>query len=171
MNLGGEARDRPPALRGWASTSSRPASPSPRPATSRRSRPIAEEVTGPRHLRPGALHRARTSTAPARRVKGAETPRIHVFLATSAIHLRVQAEDGAGRDRPTRARWRAWRASWRDVCRRDVEFSPEDASRTELDFLAEVRRSAPSRPAPRRSTSPTPSATPCRSSYGDVIRT
>ena len=67
-------------------------------------------------------------------VKDAEKPRIHVFLATSAIHrefkLRMTSEEVAKRavEGVKRAR---------DRCE-DVEFSPEDAARTELDFLAEV---------------------------------
>jgi 2-isopropylmalate synthase len=67
-------------------------------------------------------------------VKDAARPRIHVFLATSAIHrefkLRMSADEVA-----RRAVEGVLRA--RDRCG-DVEFSPEDAARTELDFLAEV---------------------------------
>jgi 2-isopropylmalate synthase len=60
--------------------------------------------------------------------------RIHVFLATSAIHrdfkLKMAKEEIVRRavDGVKRAR---------GYCD-DVEFSPEDAARTELDFLAEV---------------------------------
>src|SRR5688572_22650189 len=67
-------------------------------------------------------------------VKDAERPRIHVFLATSAIHrefkLRMSAEEVTKKavEGVKRAR---------DRCE-DIEFSPEDAARTELDFLAEV---------------------------------
>jgi 2-isopropylmalate synthase len=54
-------------------------------------------------------------------------PRIHVFLATSAIHRKEEivrrAVEGVERAKKYCA---------------DVEFSPEDAARTELDFLAEV---------------------------------
>src|SRR5207253_5588751 len=61
-------------------------------------------------------------------------PRIHVFLATSAIHrefkLRMAKEEIV-----KRAVEGVLRA--RDYCD-DVEFSPEDAARTELDFLTEV---------------------------------
>src|SRR5476649_640757 len=61
-------------------------------------------------------------------------PRIHVFLATSAIHrefkLRMAKEEIVRRavEGVERAR---------GLCD-DVEFSPEDAARTELEFLAEV---------------------------------
>jgi len=71
-------------------------------------------------------------------IKLAERPRIHVFLATSAIHrehkLRMTKEDivrhaVAGVKRAV------------GYCP-DVEFSPEDAARTEIDFLCEVVEAA-----------------------------
>lgn len=61
-------------------------------------------------------------------------PRMHVFLATSAIHREFKlnmAKDEIVR----RAVEGVQRA--KGYCE-DVEFSPEDAARTELDFLAEV---------------------------------
>ncbi len=67
-------------------------------------------------------------------VKGAEHHRIHVFVATSAIHrehkLRMAKEEiiKSAVGAITMAR---------ELCD-DVEFSPEDASRTELSYLAEV---------------------------------
>src|SRR6201997_2110179 len=67
-------------------------------------------------------------------LREAARPRIHVFLATSAIHrefkLRMAKEEIVRRavEGVKRAR------DYVD----DVEFSPEDAARTELDFLAEV---------------------------------
>jgi 2-isopropylmalate synthase len=61
-------------------------------------------------------------------------PRIHVFLATSAIHrefkLRMAKEEIVRRAVEGVKRAKAY-------CE-DIEFSPEDAARTELDFLAEV---------------------------------
>jgi 2-isopropylmalate synthase len=61
-------------------------------------------------------------------------PRIHVFLATSAIHrefkLRMAKEEIV-----RRAIEGVQRA--KEYCD-DIEFSPEDAARTELDFLTEV---------------------------------
>jgi 2-isopropylmalate synthase len=67
-------------------------------------------------------------------VRDAARPRIHVFLATSAIHrefkLRMAKEEII--QRAVEGVRRA-----KDYCD-DVEFSPEDAARTELDFLAEV---------------------------------
>jgi 2-isopropylmalate synthase len=60
--------------------------------------------------------------------------RIHVFLATSAIHREFKLK---------MAKDEILRRAVEGVCRakeycEDVEFSPEDAARTELDFLAEV---------------------------------
>ncbi len=67
-------------------------------------------------------------------LKGAARPRIHVFLATSDIHLQYklkispqqcleQARDSVGLAK--------------SLCA-DVEFSPEDATRTDHEFLYEV---------------------------------
>jgi len=61
-------------------------------------------------------------------------PRIHVFLATSAIHREFKLHM-AKEEIIRRAVEGVQRA--KSYCA-DVEFSPEDASRTELDFLAEV---------------------------------
>jgi len=71
-------------------------------------------------------------------VKGAEKHRIHVFVATSAIHrehkLKMAKEEiikrAAGAIKMARE------------LVDDVEFSPEDASRTELSYLAEVVHAA-----------------------------
>jgi 2-isopropylmalate synthase len=67
-------------------------------------------------------------------VRFAQSPRIHVFLATSAIHrehkLRMTREQIV--ERAVAGVRRA-----KGLCE-DVEFSPEDAARTEMDFLVEV---------------------------------
>jgi 2-isopropylmalate synthase len=67
-------------------------------------------------------------------VKPSRRPRIHVFLATSAIHREYKLKM-AKEEIVRRAREGVKRA--KDHCT-DVEFSPEDAARTELDFLTEV---------------------------------
>lgn len=71
-------------------------------------------------------------------LKGAEHPRIHVFLATSPIHmqhkLRMTPEQVLEQ---TEAAVRLARRYFPDV-----EFSPEDAGRTELDFLVKVAEAA-----------------------------
>src|SRR5438270_11311774 len=67
-------------------------------------------------------------------LRDAPRPRIHVFLATSSIHrefkLRMAKEEIVRRAVEAVRRAKGY-------CD-DVEFSPEDAARTELDFLAEV---------------------------------
>lgn len=71
-------------------------------------------------------------------IQYAQTPRIHVFLATSAIHrehkLRMTKEQIIARavEGVSRAK---------SMCP-DVEFSPEDAARTEIEFLVEVVEAA-----------------------------
>ena len=67
-------------------------------------------------------------------LRDAPRRRIHVFLATSAIHRQYKLKM-AKEEIVRRAVEGVQRA--RDYCD-DVEFSPEDAARTELDFLAEV---------------------------------
>jgi 2-isopropylmalate synthase len=71
-------------------------------------------------------------------LKHAEQPRIHVFLATSAIHrefkLRMTQEEIV--QRAVAGVKRA--AKYCD----DIEFSPEDAARTEHDFLCQVVEAA-----------------------------
>lgn len=100
-------------------------------------RSIAEQtegavVCGLARCRPEDIDRAWEALRPA------EEPRIHVFLATSAIHrehkLRLSKEQIIERavDGVRRA------ASY---CS-NVEFSPEDAARTEPDFLCEVVEAA-----------------------------
>ncbi len=71
-------------------------------------------------------------------IKHAQTPRIHIFLATSAIHrehkLRMTREQIIER---AVAGVRQGKA----LCP-DIEFSPEDAARTEIDFLCDVVEAA-----------------------------
>lgn len=67
-------------------------------------------------------------------LREAEKPRIHVFLATSAIHREFKLHM-AKDEIVKRAVQGVERA--RGYCD-NVEFSPEDAARTELEFLAEV---------------------------------
>jgi 2-isopropylmalate synthase len=67
-------------------------------------------------------------------VKDAERPRIHTFIATSDIHierkLQTTRDDVKGQARAAVAHARA-------LCE-DVEFSPEDGSRSDVEFMAEV---------------------------------
>lgn len=67
-------------------------------------------------------------------LKEAEDPRIHVFLATSAIHrefkLRMTQEEIIARAVAGVERAKSYCSN--------IEFSPEDACRTEIDFLCKV---------------------------------
>ena len=67
-------------------------------------------------------------------LRQASQPRIHVFLATSSIHrefkLRMTEDE-------VLARAVAGVTRARGLCP-DIEFSPEDAARTEIDFLCRV---------------------------------
>jgi 2-isopropylmalate synthase len=67
-------------------------------------------------------------------LKDAKRPRIHVFLATSAIHREFKLH--MQRDEIVRRAVEGVKRA-KEYCV-DIEFSPEDAARTELDFLAEV---------------------------------
>src|SRR5258708_38956885 len=96
-------------------------------------RAIAREVRGPiicglARCNPGDIDRA------AEAIKDAARGRIHVFLATSTIHrefkLRMSREEVLERAVESVKRARGYCA--------DIEFSPEDAARTDLDFLSQV---------------------------------
>ncbi len=94
---------------------------------------IAREVHGP-----VICGLARTSVqdidAAWNAVKDSERPRIHTFIATSDIHierkLQTTREDVKGQARAAVAHARQYTE--------DVEFSPEDGSRSDVEFMAEV---------------------------------
>src|SRR6266550_1468842 len=71
-------------------------------------------------------------------VRHSERPRIHTFIATSDIHierkLQTTREDVLGQAR-------AAVAHAKQYCD-DVEFSPEDGSRSDVEFMAEVVKAA-----------------------------
>jgi 2-isopropylmalate synthase len=94
---------------------------------------IARQVEGPIICGLARCHSEDIDRA-AQALKDAKRPRIHVFLATSAIHrefkLHMDRQEIVRRSIEGVKRARGY-------CE-DIEFSPEDAARTELDFLAEV---------------------------------
>src|SRR3954447_4397765 len=94
---------------------------------------IAREVHGP-VIRGLARCNADDIDPAGEALHGCPRPRIHVFLATSAIHRELKLKM-AKEEIVRRAVEGVKRA--KGHCP-DVEFSPEDAARTELDFLAEV---------------------------------
>ncbi len=67
-------------------------------------------------------------------LQDAQRKRLHVFLATSAIHREFKLKMAKEEIVRTAVKMVSRAA---DLCE-DVEFSPEDAARTELDFLCEV---------------------------------
>ncbi|MEE8307187.1 MAG: 2-isopropylmalate synthase [Gammaproteobacteria bacterium] len=94
---------------------------------------IARTIKGPiiaglARCNPGDIHRCWEA------VKDAEHPRIHVFVATSEIHREHKLQ--MAKEEIIKSAVGGVKMA-RELCD-DVEFSPEDASRTELDFLAEV---------------------------------
>ncbi len=67
-------------------------------------------------------------------LKGAARPRIHVFLATSDIHLQYKLK--MTREKCLEQAREGVRLA-KSLCA-DVEFSPEDATRTDINFLCDV---------------------------------
>ena len=67
-------------------------------------------------------------------VKSADRGRIHVFCATSAIHRQFKLK----RAKEEIVKMSVEGVKMAKALVKDVEFSPEDASRTEWDFLVEV---------------------------------
>src|SRR5256886_9430453 len=67
-------------------------------------------------------------------LKDASRPRIHVFLATSDIHLEYKLR--ISRQQCLEQARDAVRLA-KSLCQ-DVEFSPEDATRTDLEFLCQI---------------------------------
>jgi len=67
-------------------------------------------------------------------IEKAKEPRIHVFLATSKIHMRYKLKKAEEEILRLAVESVEYARKFVD----DVEFSPEDASRTDLGFLSEV---------------------------------
>jgi 2-isopropylmalate synthase len=94
---------------------------------------IAREVEGP--VICGLARTAKQDIDAAwEAVRDAERPRIHTFIATSDIHierkLQTTREDVKGQVRAAVAHARGYTE--------DVEFSPEDGSRSDVRYMAEV---------------------------------
>ncbi|MBI3911994.1 MAG: 2-isopropylmalate synthase [Armatimonadetes bacterium] len=94
---------------------------------------IAREVKGP-IIAGLARARGEDIDAAAEAVKYAERPRIHTFIATSDIHLQHKLRKT--RDEVLEIAVEAVKRARQHV--EDVEFSPEDASRSDLDYLCRV---------------------------------
>ena len=100
-------------------------------------RAIAREVHGPVIAGLARAHAADIERA-AEAVRDAPRPRIHTFISTSDIHIEHQLQstraDVLGQARAAVAHAK----SFVD----DVEFSPMDATRADVDFTAEVLTAA-----------------------------
>ena len=96
-------------------------------------RAIARQVHGPVIAGLARAHAADIERA-AEAVRDAERPRIHTFISTSDIHIEHQLqstrEDVKGQARAAVAHAKAFVD--------DVEFSPMDATRADVEFTAEV---------------------------------
>lgn len=94
---------------------------------------IAREVHGP-----VVAGLARANSADVDRaweaVRDAERPRIHTFVSTSDIHIEHQLQSTR---EDVKGLARASVAQARELCA-DVEFSPMDSTRADVDFTAEV---------------------------------
>jgi len=86
-------------------------------------------------------------------LKGAKSGRLHMFLASSPIHMKMKLRMTPEQVLAQAVKSIGWAREYTD----NIEFSPEDAGRSE--------------PVLRRSTFPTPSATPCRGNSGSSSRT
>ncbi|CAN5567776.1 2-isopropylmalate synthase [soil metagenome] len=98
---------------------------------------IARQVEGPIVAALARTHQQDIDAA-YNAVRDAARPRIHTFISTSDIHIRHQLqstrEDVKGQARAAVAHARSYVE--------DVEFSPMDATRAELEYTAEVCRIA-----------------------------
>jgi 2-isopropylmalate synthase len=71
-------------------------------------------------------------------VKDAARPRLHTFLATSDIHLKYKLH----KTRPEILQQISWAVGYAKSLCADIEFSPEDAGRTDRDYLIECCHAA-----------------------------
>jgi 2-isopropylmalate synthase len=98
---------------------------------------IAREVHGPVIAGLARAHATDVDRA-WEAVRDAERPRIHTFLSTSDIHIEHQLQSTR---EDVKGQARAAVAHAKSLCD-DVEFSPMDATRADVEFTAEVLRIA-----------------------------
>jgi 2-isopropylmalate synthase len=100
-------------------------------------RTVAQEI---RNVPVAALARARQDDVAAalEALKPAASPRLHIFLATSDLHLKVKLN--MTREQALEAIDATIRLARKRVA--DIEFSAEDAGRTDIEFLCQVCRTA-----------------------------
>ena len=94
---------------------------------------ISEQVRNPvicalSHANPAAIDKAWEA------VKGAAHPRIHIFLSSSDIHLLHQLKKSRDEILQTSRKMVARAKQYTP----DIEFSPMDASRTDINYLYQI---------------------------------
>src|ERR687898_637565 len=94
---------------------------------------IARQVEGPVICGLARTHKADTDAAWGA-IKDSASPRIHTFVSTSDIHIEHQLQ--TTRD-DVKGQAKAAVAQAKSLCE-DVEFSPMDATRADVEFTAEV---------------------------------
>lgn len=67
-------------------------------------------------------------------IQGAAKPRIHIFIATSDLHLKYKLK----KSREQVFQDAVWAVQYAKALCNEVEFSCEDASRTDIDFLCKI---------------------------------
>jgi 2-isopropylmalate synthase len=67
-------------------------------------------------------------------VRGARSPRVHTFIATSPIHMEKKLRMEPSQVIEQAVRSVTWAREYTD----NVEFSPEDAGRSDIDFLCRI---------------------------------
>ncbi|MEK6957547.1 MAG: 2-isopropylmalate synthase [archaeon] len=71
-------------------------------------------------------------------IESAKKPRIHVFLATSPIHMKYKLHMEPAQVKAEAEKWVRYAKNYCE----DIEFSPEDAGRSEKEFLYDVLEKA-----------------------------
>lgn len=98
---------------------------------------IASKVKGPAITALARCHEA-DIVAAARALEKANSARLHVFIATSPIHMRSKLRMEPAQVKERVAVMVARARQYFD----DIEFSAEDATRSDLDFLVEISKIA-----------------------------
>ena len=112
----------------------------------------------------GAFHTLDVQRA-AESLRHAKRPRIHTFIATSDIHLKYKLKKSRHQVLNEAAAAVALARTYTD----DVEFSAEDATRTDLEFSGGDLKCRGRGGRSHREHSRTRSATRCRDEYGALI--
>ncbi len=107
------------------------------PGDARAVRAVAEEIEGPIICSLARLNEADIDAA-AKAIEPANKKRIHTFIGTSPTHRKAKLKLSREEILDRISRLVAYAASASD----DVEFSPEDAIRTERDYLKEAVETA-----------------------------